>query len=643
MEGCALAVCAGALTWLAFWAWHPGLTYLCLVPLGWAAVRFGARGATAVAALMAVAGEWGTVTDHGLFAAISHDHGQALWLVQLFLAVAVLGGLVLAGQVAELARAEAALRDSERAEQQARLAAREAQAAERARLARDLHDSVSQALFSMSMHARTAQLALARVPHADGGPLARAVGQLRELTAGALAEMRALIFELRPDALAEEGLVAALTRQAAAISAREQLPVTVEGPADPLPLSPEAAEHSYRVALEALHNAVRHAAASHATVIVEADDGQCVRVSVTDDGAGFDPGLARPGHLGLRTMAERARAVGGDLELVTAPGAGTRVQLTVPARPGPAEDRQMTAGAADEEGGPLRVFLVDDHAIVRSGVRGYLELAGDITVAGEAGGGQQALDAIAVLEPAGTLPDVVLMDLVMPGMDGIEATRRIKARWPGIEVVAVTSFVEETKVRSALQAGAAGYLLKDADADQVAAAIRAAAAGQCHLDPAVAKILADSLRAPQTGHRHPDGAGTRRARPDRQRGHQPADRPPARHVRTHRPHARVQHLGQARPGLPHPGRAVGPPARPAAVARRRPDDVGDGRPDRRCPIPAAPRALRPASSRPAAAGVMPCPAAGRTTGKHPAHGPTSNAAAAARLGHASPARPTAVP
>jgi DNA-binding NarL/FixJ family response regulator len=156
----------------------------------------------------------------------------------------------------------------------------------------------------------------------------------------------------------------------------------------------------------------------------------------------------------------------------------------------------MSADASPSAG--LTVFLVDDHAIVRSGVRAYLDLIEDITVTGEAGNGQEALDRIAVLEPAGTLPDVVLMDLVMPGMDGIEATRQLKARWPVIEVVAVTSFLEESKVRAALEAGAAGYLLKDAEADEVAAAIRAAAAGECHLDPAVGKLLAATLRAPRS-------------------------------------------------------------------------------------------------------------------------------------------------
>jgi DNA-binding NarL/FixJ family response regulator len=156
----------------------------------------------------------------------------------------------------------------------------------------------------------------------------------------------------------------------------------------------------------------------------------------------------------------------------------------------------MTSTPAPPAG--LTVFLVDDHAIVRSGVSAYLDMIDDITVAGEAGTGQQALDRIAALEPVSGLPDVVLMDLLMPGMDGIEATRQLKARWPVIEVVAVTSFLEEAKVRAALEAGAAGYLLKDAQADEVAAAICAAAAGECHLDPAAAKLLAASLRAPRS-------------------------------------------------------------------------------------------------------------------------------------------------
>ena len=145
-------------------------------------------------------------------------------------------------------------------------------------------------------------------------------------------------------------------------------------------------------------------------------------------------------------------------------------------------------------GQPIRVLLVDDHRVVRRGVMAYLDLVDDITVVGEAGDGREALDRITVLGPGDGPPDVVLMDLLMPEMDGITATREIKSRWPVIEVVAMTSFVEGAKVRGALEAGAAGYLLKDADADEVAQAIRAAVAGQMHLDPTVARLLADSVR-----------------------------------------------------------------------------------------------------------------------------------------------------
>jgi DNA-binding NarL/FixJ family response regulator len=144
------------------------------------------------------------------------------------------------------------------------------------------------------------------------------------------------------------------------------------------------------------------------------------------------------------------------------------------------------------------VFLVDDHTVVRTGLSAYLSTEPGMRVVGEAGDGQAALDRLAVLDRAGDLPDVVLMDLQMPVMDGVAATGAIKQRWPEVEVVAVTSFVEEAKVRAALEAGASGYLLKDADAPDVAAAIRSAMAGQLHLDPAAAKALAAGLRAPRS-------------------------------------------------------------------------------------------------------------------------------------------------
>jgi DNA-binding NarL/FixJ family response regulator len=145
---------------------------------------------------------------------------------------------------------------------------------------------------------------------------------------------------------------------------------------------------------------------------------------------------------------------------------------------------------ADTVDGPrIRVLLVDDHGVVRRGLRGYLELLDDIEVVGEAENGLIGVEMSAQL-----VPDVVLMDIVMPQLDGIGAIERIKAAQPGVQIVALTSFIEEDKVLAAIESGASGFILKDADADDVAAAIRAAHNDEVHLDPAAARVLAKGMR-----------------------------------------------------------------------------------------------------------------------------------------------------
>src|SRR6478735_6934885 len=127
--------------------------------------------------------------------------------------------------------------------------------------------------------------------------------------------------------------------------------------------------------------------------------------------------------------------------------------------------------------------------MVRRGMRDFLDLHDDLEVVGEAANGLEALAQTAAL-----LPDVVVMDLLMPDLDGIAATAQLKALHPAIEVVVITSFIEEDRITAALEAGASGFLLKDAEADDLATAIRSARAGEVYLDPAVAGIMARRMR-----------------------------------------------------------------------------------------------------------------------------------------------------
>jgi DNA-binding NarL/FixJ family response regulator len=161
----------------------------------------------------------------------------------------------------------------------------------------------------------------------------------------------------------------------------------------------------------------------------------------------------------------------------------------------------------EPEASPIRVLVVDDHAVVRRGLLAFLEGEPDLEVVGDVGGGEEALAVLERLDAEGSRPEVVLMDLKMEPVDGVETTRRIRARYEDVSVVVLTSFGEGRRVRSALDAGASGYLLKDADADEVAASLRAAHRGELQLDAAITRSL---VTGPEASAGNPAAALTSR-------------------------------------------------------------------------------------------------------------------------------------
>ena len=146
------------------------------------------------------------------------------------------------------------------------------------------------------------------------------------------------------------------------------------------------------------------------------------------------------------------------------------------------------------EADAIRVLIVDDHSMVRTGLATFLRVKPGLELVGEARDGQQALRLCEQLQP-----DVVLMDLVMPRMDGVAATRAIRERWPAVQILALTSFKDKDLVHDALRAGAIGYLLKDVSADELANAIRAAHAGRPTLAPEATQALIDVARTADEG------------------------------------------------------------------------------------------------------------------------------------------------
>jgi signal transduction histidine kinase len=196
---------------------------------------------------------------------------------------------------------------------------------ERQRLARDLHDSVSQAVYGIALGARSAKELLSTDPAQVHEPLEYVL----RLSEAALAEMRALIFELRPEALEREGLTGALKHHTAVLRTRHGIAVE-ESFADEPSMSWETKQAPYRIAQEALHNTGRHARATQVRIVLTQEDTR-IRLEVWDNGVGFDTDGDNPGHFGLKTMRERATELGGNLEIESRPQAGTRVRAIIPA------------------------------------------------------------------------------------------------------------------------------------------------------------------------------------------------------------------------------------------------------------------------------------------------------------------------
>ena len=343
----------------------------------------------------------------------------------------------------------------------------EAQELERRRLARELHDQTGQELTSVLLGLKAVEEADDRERPRGGardGPRARFVETLHDV--------RRLAVELRPKALDDFGLAAALERLRDTFAEQTGMRVELEAHVgERLPSDVETA--LYRIVQEALTNVVKHAEAS-AVSIVLARSGRSVTAVIEDDGRGFAPGSDTEG-LGLLGIGERLALLGGKLKLESKPGAGATLVAEVP--------------CAVSENATIRVLIVDDHAVVRSGLRKVLESEDDIEVVGEAGDAREA-----VFQTRTTKPDVILMDVVMPGRTGIEATPDVLHDAPNAKVLILSMQDDPRYVREAFDAGASGYVLKEAADTDVVAAVRDVAAGGRYVHPALGArmVVADA-------------------------------------------------------------------------------------------------------------------------------------------------------
>jgi len=361
-----------------------------------------------------------------------------------------------------------------RAEQLRALAAEltNAEQRERRRLAQVLHDGLQQLLVGAKY---SVEVIRSRINDTDA---LDAIGQLTSTLDESIAAARSLTAELSPPVLYENGLGAGLEWLARRMQEKHGLHVDISAEPGAEPSSEHVRILLFDAVRELLFNVVKHARVSRARVSLFSA-GPETRVEVSDDGVGFDPG--RRGHkdgltggLGLFGIRERLHYLDGKVIIDSARGRGTRITLVIKmkqaldaSRDGESTGAQAIA-APPEPGRKIRVLIADDHAIVRQGLGSLLRGVPDIEIVGEAVDGQEAVEMARNLRP-----DVVIMDVSMPRLNGCEATRIISSELPGSRIVGLSMHLEPEIGHAMLKAGASAYLTKGGPTDALIAAIRA--------------------------------------------------------------------------------------------------------------------------------------------------------------------------
>ena len=346
---------------------------------------------------------------------------------------------------------------------------------ERARIARELHDGLAQNLYFLGLKLDYIRNQVQSEPEQAICELAA----LEQTVQTNIQEVRRAIFALRPLDLEELDFVPAIRQYLYDFGEQASLTMHLDIADESETLPAELEPIFFRLVQEGLTNIAKHAQARQVWVKLTIQPGQLACLTIQDDGLGFNPqALPTSGsNMGLRQMRERVAQFNGHFEVRSEPYRGTDLYIELPLT------RKIAMGKSTKPT-PIRILIADDHTMVRQGLSQICGVEPDMQVVGQAVNGRAACALASSVQP-----DVVVMDINMPIMDGVQATRQLMAANPAIGVIILTTYRQDQYVFEAIKAGARAYLLKDVGSNELLQAIRTIAAGDALLDPPLAKKM----------------------------------------------------------------------------------------------------------------------------------------------------------